>query len=152
MRAQAAAETDSYAGDGRGRAEAAQPSRPEAQESARRAGQAPAPGAGDGDVRIEDSADAAPEVQAGHAAGGGETPGDMDVGAVSNSRVRYNFSKRHRRLHSDKELSWQYVGPGTYRRVFMAAKKLLLTTNTGPAACDVIYKDGQVRSDGEARR
>ena len=88
---------------------------------------------------MDDGAADASGAQEGRTAEG-ETSGDMDVGAVSNNRVRYNFSQRNRIWYSDKELRRQYIVSGTYRRVFVNARMMLMSTRTGPAACDVMTR------------
>ena len=72
-------------------------------------------------------------------------PSGMDTGSVCDAgsrarSTRCNFSNRNRKRYDDKELSWQYVGSGTYRRVFMNARKMMMTTKTGPTACDVVTR------------
>ena len=111
----------------------------------------PAPPSTEGaDVRMDDGGDATlgPDPQGEPVAHG---PGDVDVGNVDASkkgRHRYKFSRRNRQRYDEKDLSWQYIGSGTYRRVFMNAKKMVFTTKTGPAACDVMARTIRCASTG----
>lgn len=133
MRAQVAAARAAYEGAGAGQ---------EAQRDAQDYQRDVPAGAGDADIRMggDDAAgDGAVEEPR---ADNGE-PAYMDLGNVekkprTNPRsFRYNFSQRNRKWHEDNDLNWKYIGSGVCRRVFPNAKSMILTTKTGPAACDI---------------